>query len=99
MEMIQRGALDETLNQSFNRWSRSDTFMQVFVEKVVINMDFITSLTAFVKQCVINAIEEELKRGPQVTEKILPPPYLSPSGFPSATSDVEYRCRRSRREL
>lgn len=63
-EMIYCEVLGETLNQSFNRWSRSDKFMQMFVEKIYDSPNFITPATVIVWQRVISAAEEELKQEP-----------------------------------
>lgn len=64
-----RRALDETLRQSFNRWSRSDTFMPVLVEKIVNDPGFIAHVAAVDRQRVTNAVKEDLKLEPQVTKR------------------------------
>lgn len=68
-EKTRRGALDETLNQNFNPWSRIRSFIQVSAEKIVNKPSFITPGAAFVRRHVINTVEEELEREPQVTKK------------------------------
>lgn len=77
-EVAHLGALDETLNQSLNCWSRSSAFMWVLpissrlvVKKVINGPDFIMSITAFVRHRVISAVNDELKREAQVMKEIL----------------------------
>lgn len=48
-EMINRGVLDETLNHSIDRLSRSDTFKLVLIKKIVNHSGFIAPATAFVR--------------------------------------------------
>lgn len=66
-DAVHREALDETLNQSFNLWSQSDTFMQVLCERIFDEPGFITTMDVFLRQRVITVVEEELKREPQGT--------------------------------
>lgn len=68
--MIHRGVLVETLIQSFSRWSPSESFMQALLEKIVNFLVFIAPVTIFVKQRVINAVEEGLSREPPVTKDL-----------------------------
>lgn len=60
-EMVGRGVLDETLNQNFNRRSRSDPFMQVLVKKVVYDPDFLAPVAALARQHVNKAVKNEPK--------------------------------------
>lgn len=69
-EMIHCEVLDETINQSFNRWSRLDTIMQALIEVIVHDPDFIALVDANFKQSVITAIEKKLSRESPVTKKI-----------------------------
>lgn len=68
---IHRRAVDETLNQSFNRRPRNDTFMQALIIKVVDDLGFISSFAAFGEQRVSNAVKEELIWKPLVTKEFL----------------------------
>lgn len=86
--------LDELLNQSFNRCSRSDSFMQVLVKNVVNDPNFITPVAAFVCKRVINALKEELKQALKVTKKIFSLPDHSSSVFTEAWFDGESKARR-----
>lgn len=61
-EMIHRGLLNEKPSQSFERWSQWDAFVQALIEKIVSAQDFIAPIAAFVKQHVINAVEEKPNR-------------------------------------
>lgn len=97
IKMIHRGELDETFNQSFKRWSRSDSFIQVLIEKIVIDPGFIAPVTSFLKQRVINEVEIEICREPPVTKRVPSPPDRSPSAFVGTTSDEASEGRRSRR--
>lgn len=56
-EMIHCEVLDEMLAQSLNFWSRSETFTQALIEKIVSGSVFIAPVTDFLKQSVINAVE------------------------------------------
>lgn len=60
-EMIHQGALDETLNQSFSRRLRSDTFMEVLVYKNVNDPGIVTPSASFFTKC--------LKRGRQRAQR------------------------------
>lgn len=94
-ELIDRGKLDETLSQSFNRWSRYDTSMQMLVKRNINDPGFITPVVAFVKQRVISTVEDELKRETQVTMKNPSIADPSLSAFTGVTSDKQSKHRRS----
>lgn len=47
-EMTYCGLLNEMLNLSSSRWSRSETFMQILAERVVNNLSFKTPVAVFV---------------------------------------------------
>lgn len=70
--------------------------MQVLVERIANDPDFIARVAALVRQRVINAVERKFKRKLQVAEKIPSPPDRSPSASTEATSDEESKARRPR---
>lgn len=77
-----QGVVGKTLSQSFNRKSRSNTSMKVLDRKIVADPGFRTPIAAFVKQHLINAVKEGLKREPQFTREIP----SSIDRFPSAST-------------
>lgn len=64
--------------------------------KVLNYPGFTTFVAALIRQHVISAVEEELKREAQVTKLILLPPDRPPPASSEATSDEKPRARRSR---
>lgn len=59
---IHRRAMIAMLNNSLNRRSRSDNFMQLLCEEVVKYLEFITPVAAFVTRRVIITVKEERKQ-------------------------------------
>lgn len=95
-DMIHQGALPETLNQRFNSWSRFDTFIQAGIEKIVTDPSFIAPVAVFVKQRVINAVEEELNREHSLPKEILSPPDRSLPASSGTTLEKKSKARHSR---
>lgn len=60
--MIDCRELDEELSQSFKLCFQSDNFVHLSVEKIVKDSSFITIFAAFVKQRVVNPVDEKLNR-------------------------------------
>lgn len=94
-EVIHCGVLDETPNQSFSRWSRSDAFMQVSVERIAKDSGFIKPVAAFVWQSAVKAVKLRLKQRPKVTMDIPTPPDCPSSASTRATSNVHCRTKHS----
>lgn len=95
--MIHPGVLHESFNQSFNRWLRLDTFMQVLIKKINNDSCFIVPIAAFVKHRVTSAVEEELSRKPPETKHILSPLDRFPLASASATFNDEFMTKYSHR--
>lgn len=93
--MIYRAVLDETLNQSFNLWPRSNVFMQEMIEKIVKVAFFIAPISAFIKQCKTSIVEQKLNRELPVIKEISLPPGRSLSASTDITLDEEFKARRS----
>lgn len=89
--MIQREVLGGKLNQSFNRSSRSDTFMPALIEKFINDADFIATFTAIVKQPVIKVVEKELYKEPPVASKTQLSLARSTSASADTISDEEFK--------
>lgn len=94
-ETIRYEILGETIKQSFNRWSQWDTFMKILVEMIVSDPGFTTPGAAFVRQSTINAVEEELKREPQITRNTSALLNCSSSASARATPEEKSNARRS----
>lgn len=73
MNMINRRVLHETLYQNFERWSRSDAFMEALNSRIVNHPGSIVPVAAFFKQHATNAVKEELNREPKVTTGTMSP--------------------------
>lgn len=60
--------LEKTFSPSLKRWSQSKSFMQIVSDKIVYDLGLIAPVAANVRQRVIIAVEEELKRESQPTK-------------------------------
>lgn len=72
--------------------------MQTLIEKFATDLGFIAPVSAFLKQRVINAVEEELNQEAPVTKEIPSPPDRSSSAFASTASDEEPKAKQLRRK-
>lgn len=68
-------ALSATHGQSFNSWPRSDTFMQIIVERIVNDLGLTAPIVAIFRHRMINEVEKRLKRETPAIKKLFSPPH------------------------
>lgn len=63
IKFFRLGAAEDVMSQGFEKWSKSDTFMNAVVKRIVSNPLFILPMAGFIKQHVRSYIDEcSLKR-------------------------------------
>lgn len=61
-EVMYGGAQNETFRRSFGCWSRSAISMQTWAEKILSGLESNTPAPVFVKQRVVHAVREALRK-------------------------------------
>lgn len=92
-EMMHRRILNETRNHGFNHWSQLDTFTRALIEKIVNDAGILVPVVAFIKQRMVNAVKEDLKREPAVAKEIKSPPERFTSAFAGTSSYEKFKSK------